>query len=254
MKQIHFRRLPKRFVLPGMVALVALVALGALIPATAFAANSQQPKCGTSDVRCVITAGDALIGKRLTALNTLNSKISTDLGEHKITSDQAGALQSDVSTNQTGLNTLKTRLDAETVMRNARQDVASIFTQFRIFAVVLPRDYRHLEMDVEINAKNVMQGVVSTIKTAIGTASADKQTKLNTLYDDYQKQVMAAQAQIDIAQNDFPTLTPANFNQSRASFEATHQALDKALKAARADLHQAAKDLKQMANILGIKR
>ena len=233
---------------------VALLAAAALIPATAFAASNQRPKCATDDVKCVITAGDTLIADRLTALNKLNSKISTDLSEHKITSDQASALQSDVSTNQSGLNTLKTKLDAETVAKNARADVLNIFTQFRIYAVVLPRDYRHLEMDVEINAKNVMQGVAPTIKTAIGNAPADKQSQLNSLYADYQKQVAAAETQIDTAQNDFPALTPANFNQNRASYESTRLALDNALKAARVDLHQAAKDLKQMANILGIKK
>jgi hypothetical protein len=250
MKKITFRRLSKRFALAGIV---ALVALSALIPATAFAASTQQQvKCGASDTRCVITAGDTLIANRLKSLDTLNSKIATDLSEHKITSDQASTLQADVSTNQTGLNTLKSKLDAETVTKNARQDVASIFTQFRIYAVVLPRDYRHLEMDIEINAQNIMQGVAPTIKSAISSAPADKQTRLNTLYSDYEKQVAAAQSQIAIAQNDFPALTPANFNQNRTSFESTRQALDNALKQARVDLHQAAKDLKQMANVLGI--
>ncbi len=251
MKKIHFRSVPKRFAILGAVALMALTAL---IPATAFAASKPQTKCGATDVKCVITAGDTLIANRLTSLNTLNSKISTDLSAHKITSDQASALQSDVSTNQSGLKTVKTKLDAETVAKNARLDVASVFTQFRIYAVVLPRDYRHLEMDIEINAKDVMQGVAPTIKTALGSAPSDKQSQLNSLYSDYQKQVSAAETQLDTAQNDFPTLTPENFNQNRTSFEATRLALDNALKAARTDLHQAAKDLKQMANILGIKK
>ncbi|HEX7737248.1 MAG TPA: hypothetical protein VF458_20550 [Ktedonobacteraceae bacterium] len=251
MKKLHFRLTPKRF---AIVSAIALLALGALIPATAFAASNQpQAKCAATDTKCVITLGDTLISNRLTSLNTLNGKISTDLSNHKITSDQASALHSDVSTNQTGLNNLKTKLDAETVAKNARQDAASIFTQFRIYAVVLPRDYRRLEMDIEINAKGVMQGVAPTIKKAISSAPAGKQAKLNSLYDDYQKQVAAAESQLDIAQHDFPAMTPENFNQNRSSYESTRLALDTALKNARVDLHQAAKDLKQMANILGIK-
>ncbi len=250
MKKISFRRVPACFALLGALAFVALCAL---IPATAFAASTQQQvKCGANDLKCVINAGDTLIANRLKSLDTLNSKITTDLNEHKITSAQASELQSDVSTNQTGLNTLKGKLDAETVTKNARQDVASIFTQFRIYAVVLPRDYRHLEMDIEINAQTVMQGVAPTIKNAIGSAPAGKQTKLNALYSDYEKQVAAAQSQIATAQNDFPALTPANFNQNRSSFQSTRQALDNALKQAHTDLHQAAKDLRQMAAILGI--
>ena len=251
MKKVDLRHVPKRFVFLGAV---ALMAVAALIPATAFAASSSQPKCAVNDAKCVISAGDTLITSRLTSLNTLNGKISSDLSAHKITSDQASALQSDVSTNQNGLNTLKTKLDAETVAKNARQDVLNIFLQFRIYAVVLPRDYRHLEMDIEINAKDVMQGAASTIKTAIGSAPADKQSQLNSLYSDYEKQVAAAETQLDIAQKDFPAMTPEDFNQNRTSYESTRLALDNALKSARADLHQAAKDLRQMANILGIKK
>ncbi|HEY0753448.1 MAG TPA: hypothetical protein VGD98_05755 [Ktedonobacteraceae bacterium] len=250
-KKLNFRRVPKRFALLGSI---VLLALGALLPVTAFAASAQQPtKCGADDVKCVISAGDALITKRLTDLKTLSSKIATDLSSHKITSDQASALQSDVSSNQSGLTTLKTQLDAETVAKNARQDAATIFTQYRIYAVVLPRDYRHLEMDIEINAEAVMQKAAPAIKTAIGAAPADKQKKLNSLYSDYEKQIADAQSQITSAQNDFPALTVANFNQNHTSYEATRLALDNALKAARLDLHKAAGDIKDMTKILGIK-
>src|SRR5581483_5463440 len=159
-----------------------------------------------------------------------------------------------VTTNHTGLSNLKSKLDAETDAKAARQDVANIFLQFRIYAVVLPRDYRRIQMDVEINAKSLMQGVASTIKQAIGSAPASKQAQLNALFSDYQKQVAAAESQLDTAQQDFPAMTPENFNQNRTSYESTRTALDNALKAARVDLHQAAKDLNEMAHILGIKK
>lgn len=252
MKKIHFRPFSKRFAVFGAV---ALMALGALIPATAFAASSQSSaKCAANDVKCVIAAGDALIAKRQTSLNTLKEKISTDLTTAKLTSDQASTLQSDVATNQTGLANLKTKLDAEQNVKDARQDVVNIFQQFRIYAVVLPRDYRHIEMDIEVNVKAKMQNVAPTIKTAIGSAPADKKAQLNMLLSDYQKQIAAAESQLDTAQNDFPAMTPENFNQNRTSYETSRTALDNALKAARADLRQAAKDLKEMARILGIKK
>lgn len=231
----------------------ALMAISVLSPMTASAASAAPTKCAAGDVKCVITAGDQLITERQNALNTLSSKISTHLSAHRITSDQANALQADVSTNRTGLANLKTRLDAETTMSAARTDVMNIFLQFRIYAVVLPRDYRTIEMDVEINAKAIMKGVASTVEKAIDSAPASKQAQLKSLFSDYQAQVAAAEAQLDSAQKDFPALTPENFNQNKASYEATLQALNNALKAARADLHRAAKDLHQMAHILGIK-
>jgi hypothetical protein len=251
MKKFNLRFLIKPVT---MVSALGLLAIGALLPATVFAASSQQAKCGATDLKCVITAGDVLIGNRQNSLNTLKSKISTDLSEHKLTSDQASALQADVATNQTGLSNLKSKLDAETDVKAARQDIANIFLQFRIYAVVLPRDYRRIQFDIEINAKNLMQGFASKIKDALSSAPANEQTQLNALFSDYQKQVAAAESQLDSAQQDFPALTPENFNQNRLSYESTRTALNTALEAARTDLHQAAQDLKQMAHILGIKK
>jgi hypothetical protein len=250
MKKFNLRSLIK----PMIASALGLLAIGALLPATVFAASSQQTKCGATDLNCVITAGDTLITNRQNSLNDLKARISADLSANKLTSDQASVLQADVATNQTGLSNLKSKLDAETDIKAARQDVSNIFLQFRIYAVVLPRDYRRIQMDIEINTKNLMQGSASKIKDAISSAPANEQGQLNSLFSDYQKQVAAAESQLDTAQQDFPALTPENFNQNRLSYESTKNALDSALKAARADLRQAAKDLNQMAQILGIKK
>jgi hypothetical protein len=238
----------------SLLSALGVLALGALLPASVFAAVNQPARCSATDVACIVAAGNVLITNRQNSLNTLSSKISTDLNAHKLTADQAGVLQADVTTNRSGLSSLKSKLDAETNARAARQDVSAIFLQFRIYAVVLPRDYRRTQMDIEINARNLMQGVAAKIKGAIGAAPAGEQARLNALFGDYQKQVAAAESQLDTAQRDFPALTPANFNQNRLSYEATKTSLDKALRAARADLHQAAKDLNEMARILGLKK
>ena len=249
MKKFNLRHFSKQFALAGAI---GMMAIGALLPATAFAASNTGTKCAKGDVKCVISAGDTLISDRQTSLNTLNSKISADLTAKKITQDQANALQSDVSTNQTGLANLKTKLDAETTEAAARTDVANIFLQFRIYAVVLPRDYRTIEMDIEVNAKAVMQGVAPEIQAAINGAPASKQDQLKQLFSDYQTQVANAETQLDTAQNDFPAMTPENFNQNKTSYESNRTNLDNALKTARQDLHQAAKDLHQMAQIMGL--
>jgi hypothetical protein len=231
-----------------------LLAISALLPTIVFAAPHQQARCAATDVACVIAAGDVLITNRQNSLNTLSSKVSADLSAHKITSDQASVLRADITTNRTGLSNLKSKLDAETNARAARQDITTIFLQFRIYAVVLPRDYRRIQMDVEINVKSLMGSVAARIKQAISAAPANEQARLNALFSDYQKQVTAAESQLDIAQRDFPAMTPENFNQNRLSYQATKTALDNALRAARVDLHQAAKDLGEMARVLGIKK
>jgi hypothetical protein len=251
MKKLQVRLFAKRFAVLGVMGLMAATAL---IPATTFAATTQPATCATGDAKCVIAAGDKLIAERLTALGTLHAKVSSDVISLKITSAQAGPLQSDGSTNESGLTTLKTKLDAETTALAARKDVAAIYAQFRIYAVVLPRDYRTIEYDVELNTQTKLQAAIPAIQTAITAAPASEQARLNTLFSDYQKHISAASAQLDPLPNDFLAMTPDAFNQTRTSYEATRKAVDAAEQAARADLHQAAKDLNQMAKIAGIKK
>ncbi|MEO7020834.1 MAG: hypothetical protein ABI234_11840 [Ktedonobacteraceae bacterium] len=249
MKKFHLRSFSKRFATLGVM---AVMAVGALVPATVFAAPASPTKCAAGDTACVIAVGDKLISERQTALTKLNTAISTDLTAKKINSDQASALQSNVTTNQTGLTNLKTKLDAETSAKAARADVANIFSQLRIFAVVLPRDYRHLQLNIEQNVKALMQSVAPGIQDAIAKAPAAKQAQLKELFKDYQQQVAAAESQVDIAQNDFPAMTPENFNLNRATYEQTRKAVVDSVKDARTDLHKAADDLKKMTNILGV--
>lgn len=249
MKTLNVRIFSQHVVTLGVM---GIMAVSALLPTAVFAAPASATKCAATDTACVIAVGDKLISDRQAALTKLSTTISNDLTAKKITSDQASALQSDVTTNQTGLTNLKTKLDAETTAKAAREDVANIFTQLRIFAVVLPRDYRHIQLDIEQNVKALMQTVAPAIQDAIAKAPADKQAKLNELFKDYQQQVAAAEAQIDIAQNAFPSMTPENFNLNRTTYEQTRKAVVEAVRDVRIDLHKAGDDLKQMARLLGV--
>jgi septation ring formation regulator EzrA len=248
MKLFQIRGLFKRLAILGIM---GVMVVGALIPASAFAASVDKPKCAVDDVKCIIAFGDKQIAERIDSLNTLSAKITKNLTEKKITQDQANELQADVSTNETGLNNLKTKLDGETVAKNAREDVKNIFVQFRIYAVVLPRDYRHLLLDVEINAREKLVDLEPAIQAAISKAPSGQQAKLNDLFSDYKKQLADAETQIDTAKQDIPQLTPENFNQNRATFEATRKSLDNATRTAKKDLHKAADDLHQIVKILG---
>ncbi len=241
------RRMPKRFLAIGLFSLLALS-----IPATAFAASpTTTPKCSATDTHCWITLGDQLIAARQAALTSLGNKVTERLNDKLITSDQANTLQSDISTNASGLTTLQTKLNGETSASAARQDVANIFLQFRIYAVVLPRDYRRLYLDVAVNVDAKLRGLSDDLKEAIQHAPASKQGQLNTLYNDYLAQLSTAEGQFDTAQSDFPALSPENFNYNRSSYEASlnslktaEQTIHNALKKAGQDAHQIAQILK----------
>lgn len=230
-----------------------LVALACclLLPSTAFAATTQtNGTCGASDVHCVITAGDQLITNRLSALNTLSGKVTTDQKANYISGDQASILQSDITTNQNGLNTLKSQLDGETDAKAARQDVKNIFEEFRIYAVVLPRDYRRLHLDIESTVLAKMKGEVSQLQQSINNAPSSQQGQLNTLFSNYQAQLASAESSIDTAQNNLPALTPENFNTNRSSYEGSLAGLRSAEQSTHAALHNAGSDLHQIAQLL----
>ncbi len=241
------RHIPRRFAVPGIL---SILALGMIVPATAFAAPAAARTCAPNDTQCIIAAGNQLIALRQAALTTLGGKVTARQNEHLITSDQANVLQSDISTNQSGLAALKTKLDAETNPQAARQDVTNIFLQFRIFAVVLPRDYRRLYLDMAINIDIKFRNLVPQLQQAINNAPGNEQAQLKTLFNDYKTQFSTAEAQFDLAQADFPALTPANYNYNRSAFTTSMKKLDAAEHAIHTALKQAGSDLHQIAKIL----
>jgi hypothetical protein len=241
-------RLPRR---ASSLALAAVLALGVGLPTTASAAAPAAP--AACDVQCAIAFGNQRIDDRQAALTKLNDHISAQLSKGHITSDQANALLSDVSTNQSGLTSLKSKLDAETDVAAAKQDVHNIYWQFRIFAVVLPRDYGELALDVMANLNAKMTGGESKIQQAIDNAPDSKKAELNSLFSDYKAQLGTASNEIGAAEAQVPQLTPDNFNNHRAAYLSTLNTYKNDRHAARAALKKAAQDLHQIAKLLGNK-
>ena len=241
------RHIPGRFVAVGI--LITLT-LGMLVPSTAFAATASPHPCSSTDTQCFIAVGNQFIALRQTALTALRGKVTARQYDHLITSDQANVLQSDISTNQSGLTSLKSKLDAETNSHAARQDVVNVFYQFRIFAVVLPRDYRRLYLDIAVNIDIKLRSLGPSVQQAIKNAPAGEQAQLNTLFNDYKTELSTAEAQFDLAQAYIPALTPANFNYNRSAYQTTLSNLDTAEHTIHIALKQAGNDLHQIAHIL----
>ena len=243
----RLQHIPRRF---AIFTIMSILALGILIPSTTFAASKSTHTCAPTDTQCYITAGDQFIVLRQTALTTLSGKVTARENQHLITSDQSNVLQSDISTNQSGLAALKSKLYAETDPKAARQDVVNIFFQFRIFAVVLPRDYRRLYLDIAVNVDIKLRSLGPKVQEAISNAPAGEQAELNTLFNDYRNQLSTAESQFDLAQAAFPALTPANFNYNRSTYQTTLSNLDTTEHTIHTALKQAGSDLHQIAQIL----
>ncbi|MBF6592178.1 MAG: hypothetical protein IVW57_16835 [Ktedonobacterales bacterium] len=237
-------RLPRRLRLVGMG---AALALGMALPVTALAAPAAPSVC---DLACVQNFGNLKIANRLTDLTALSGKVTNQLNAGHITSSDASALQGDVTTNTNGLTTLKGQLDSASTIQAARQDVHLIYFQYRIYAVVLPRDYRILALDVAKHVDGALRALQPTLEKAIANAPSSEQQQLNTLYSDFKAQLQEAEAQIDAAQGQVNTLTPQNFDNANAIYKTAWQDFVNDEKAVRTDIHQAGADLHQISQIL----
>lgn len=225
-----------------------LLASGA--PSLTADAHSASTTCGATDTHCVITFGDNAIAARQTALATLNSRVTEVYTDGRITSDDNTALTSDISTNESGLSSLKSQLDGASDATAARQDVKLIYTQFRIFAVVLPRDYHEIWVDMLVHTDNRLKGSETLIQDAINGAPSGVQGQANQLYTDYQTQVTNAQAQTQAAQALESQLTPPNFNASQSGYDTTFGSFKTDIGSAHTDTKAAISDLHQIVTLL----
>ena len=239
----------KRFLSKHLMSL-SFAALGLLgLTGTAFASASTAAaapaaSCG-NDLGCVQKAGDVLIAARIAALDKLND---TAAGHKNLTSDQKSTIAQDVTTNKNGLSALKTKLDAETTVDAARADVKNIYVQYRIYAVVLPRDYGEIELFLEQNMTTRMKNADATLSDLIAKdqAKGNDVTRLNSLKSDYDAKLADATTNENDAQDLIPSLVPANY----PGTDATLKAYRSDLKNARQDLQAAESDLDQMQTIL----
>ncbi len=243
-------RLPRR---AAMLGVAGALALGVALPMTATGftpvAAASDASCN-GNVQCIITFGDQRINERLTALTTLSGKANEQFKDGRITSDQNNSIQGDVTTNQNNLTALKTKLDAEMTATAARADVLSIYVTYRIFAVVLPRDYRELALDIEMHIDQNLRNGEPTIQNAINSAPASEQPQLNSLFSDMKSQLSNAETQIDAAQSQIPALTPQNYDSNKSAVEAALQNFRDDENAAHGYIKAAASDLHQIAQIL----
>ena len=232
-------------------AVVGLGMLAAMIvtPLAGFAA-APTSLCGATDTQCVITFGNARIAERQAALSKLNSRVSVQFHTGRISSANTSALVSDIAANESGLTALKATLDAAPDAKTARGDVKLIYTQFRIYAVVLPRDYPELWLDMIAHVDARLKGADPLIQDAIHGAPSGVQTQATTLFEDYQSQLSTSEAQVDAAQGIIPQLTPASFDSSPTSYATTYGSFKTDIQSAHTATRQAVLDLRQIITLL----
>jgi hypothetical protein len=158
------------------LALSAGLALS-LAPAVRAASNSPQ------GLNLTKSRAASEIDRRLNRLHQLSAVIS---GASRLSASDKAVLSSEVDSQVTGLTGLKTQIQSDTDLDSARIDAQSIFSEYRVYALVLPKVWlvRVADDQQAVEAKlNTMSGKLQTRLNEAQSKGKDVETLQNQLND-----------------------------------------------------------------------
>jgi hypothetical protein len=211
-------------------------ALSLGVSASASASTSVSGANAAARLQKVITQANSDIAARITALNNLNARVQAMVKE---SASEKASISADVQTNISGLQTLQTKIDADTTVSAATTDAKTIFTTFRIYALVMPQGYILAAADRVTVITGLMSNLATQIQTRItADQSAGKNVSaLTATLADMNASITDANNQSATAQAGVSGLQP---DQGNATVAASNKA---ALVAARGDIKTATSDL-----------
>src|ERR1700683_867845 len=115
------------------------------------------------------TRGDAEINRRITDLTAALAKVQAVT---TLTASDKSTLVSQIQTEVSGLNALKSKLDADTTLAAARTDVQSIVADFRVYVLMLPKAPLPAAFDSLAVVQTKLTALETQLQTAINNAKA----------------------------------------------------------------------------------
>ena len=199
----------------------------AVVPASALGNKTKVSAANTSTtsstttanqqakLQLIITRGNAEITRRLAKLAGLSSTIA---GATKLSASDKAALSSEVSSEISGLNSLKTTLDAETTVAGAKTDAQSIINDYRVYALVVPKVMLVRAADAQQVAESKLSTLAAKLQTQITTdKTAGKDTaSLQTSLDDMTSKINAAQTISTTIESSVINLQPSDYNSNHS--------------------------------------
>jgi hypothetical protein len=233
----------------GAGVVTAAVLLASALPAFAQTVSVSASTTGagsTARLSTIITTSNANIAARLTDLNKLNTQVQAMKNE---SAAEKSNISAQVQTNITGLTTLQAKIDADTDASTARADAASVFTAFRIYALIVPRGYLLAGADRVTTITGLMTALSTQIQARI-TADQNAGKNVSTItaaLADMQAKVTDAISQAAAIQSGVSGLMPDQGNATvAASNKATLETAHTNTKTAIADLTSARTDINTM--------
>jgi hypothetical protein len=208
---------PTTYIRNIALAAMMITALGMSSASTVSAAtlSSALTERQQARLQVIISKGDLEITRRLTKLQALTSKIN---GITRLSASDKTALSNEVTTTISGLTTLKAQLDGETTLEGAKTDAANIYSEYRVYALVVPKIHLIRAADSQQVTEAKLSALASKLQSRItvakeaGKDTADLQSKL----DDMNSKVTAAQAISTKVQSLVIDLQPSDYNSNHS--------------------------------------
>jgi hypothetical protein len=197
----------------------------------------------TTRLNNIISRGNAEITRRINSLNEVSAKISN--APH-LTSTNKSLLSNEVTTEIAGLTALKTKLDADTQVSTAVTDAQGIVTDYRVYALILPKIWLIRWADDQIATETKLTSLATKLQTRITAAqTAGKNvTSLTASLADMNKQISNAQTISTGIESSVINLQPTDYNTNHAALDGDSTQL----KTAQTDIKTAVSDATSIVN------
>lgn len=193
----------------------------------------------------IISKGNEEIDRRINNLNKLTSLIDSST---KLTSAEKTTLTDDINTTISGLNTLKTQLDSATTLTDAINDVKSIYTEYRVYALLDPKIHLIKVSDDQQAIEAKLTDLSSKLQTRITDAQNAGQD-VSVLNSD----LANMNGLINSAENISSSVETAVINLQPTDYNSNHSVLEgynTQLKTAREDIKSALMQAKTIISTL----
>ncbi len=194
-------------------------------------------------------SANKFIDERIASLNKAIARVNS---ANRLTSADKAELVADLNSAITRLTNLKAKIAAETSAEAVKADLKSIFSDFKIFAVLEPKTQgltAAAKMSFQVDKLSLAADKINALVVKAQTAGKNT-TAMKALFTDYQTQISDAKKQIAAAKAKFTAMKVSDPTGAKTLFQ-DGKAI---LKLAKADIIAAHKDLQQIIPLLRVIR
>ena len=237
-----------RFVAPTLALLVVvLVAGSAPVNATTVHPIYTQPTDSKDQQRLdnLKKSADREITRRLTTLGTLTSQVAAMV---RLNATDKAALTSQISGEITDLTALKAKIDSDTDLATARTDAAAIVTDYRVYALIVPKVHLLRTADIQLTNEDKLSTFATKLQTRIDAAKANGKnvTAIQATLNDMNTQTASARTITQSADQALRALQPGDYNSNHSVLSN----IMSQLRNAHQDIEMANKDAHQIVGAL----